>query len=1428
MKGRVATLGLILFLLIAPVSLAATLTDVTLYDSTGQKVEILGTIQKTVDIQFTITDVSPSPVSVDLSNFYTRSNLAAIVGSDRQSWLNQNDPLSGYSSSIEVSSYCSYNQDTSAYACRVTGVKLYPSAQSRQSGSLDFGVIVGGESLTQTIAFQTDATPPVAIKFLTEYCTNDGCYLPANYPTNVSLQVQDNYPLEPSYVRFYLEGYGTRSFSTCTGNLCTQRVTLSNCESGDQLTVSLSSGSQDANGNFFEPKEEEFFICDKAAPIINSINLEKPPLPYPNYKNGDTVVITANISEDISGVIAYADLNALQGIELQTDENGQDIPGDLTPGDCNPDGDIEGLYTCVWRVTAVAGTHQMSFIFQDQAGHETLPESKVIIVDEFDDVTTTDELDLFDNVQATPNSPRGYSRLALQVATNNDVDYPIFAEFKPRQKSGTGNVEIIKTFVSRSDCTYNGVPPQAQQDANEQDAQEQTLTASYITNEIKVSDEYFNYQNANARNSLFIKFNQDILDQALSTFSFNCEAQALVKIDGVAYAQPAKFNISVPIILRDSTTNSMGEAYYNRIKRSEDKVTGGLLETASKVGNVVETMQGACRTVEGIVVAGSILSGAEAITTACEQVGTTQAICKPASGVLNGVGSKLGDLTNGIFKGDLLGIEAGEIGLDKIPLQGIKEDDNILTAACKLATCSGDERLTDQLKEKYGVNTDILDVEDIVGKPDESGDYWGGVYNGFREDLTAGVGKPNSQQSLLSSINTMCLPGIVYHVEKFRQMECEQLACYKWSAAIGLDVSVCDQAKARSMCMATFGELAELSPTKSAEDLLDNFNAVIQNSVPAALKNFVGTAACKTTENADFVTNVPNPVVRLGLVLTCKIPKTVAQISYQVSDNAGNNGNFQYPPYDVCEFALCNGDSLEDCSSQDTPAPPYLQQYVQINRDLVPPQKLPNYFNLPAGEVASQFDALRGKPSFTDDEIKIIRAYEKRTGTETRDDSIRFKNQEEAFEHYRKVANQVFNTAVAADSLGLPVRVTPDGPSVDVSQYKIGSGPTLEELGILASNAVRDLERKTEDLSHSIGDENSKFFIDNSVDITGYNEQTGEVSYVTFDKDDNIQTGTMKLSKRQYEKVKQFQESEQNALNTEYTLEQNKQGAVTELENKLKEKFGDEDIPTSVKQDVEKIEGMTPEEFKLDKEKKIDQAVQLGLDVTINMGVQWAYQQGILDALQWDDTLGWTFVNDLGQYLNSQQRRASICDDIVTINAASEYSANVVQCDNANFCVPVLSFAAEKIENVDGKFVYTMHWSVGNVADLDPTQRQTEKFVRYNVYLVGPADEYALHQEGSWAEIPYGQQNDNDGNYFDNIDTSFVTSKEYDKICFRFDKPFPPTGSGNRRDEICRPIHDAEISSAFNTGEPVNENYQQNTGTNTNNPNGFNVQVPQE
>jgi len=137
----------------------------------------------------------------------------------------------------------------------------------------------------------------------------------------------------------------------------------------------------------------------------------------------------------------------------------------------------------------------------------------------------------------------------------------------------------------------------------------------------------------------------------------------------------------------------------------------------------------------------------------------------------------------------------------------------------------------------------------------DDGGFWGGVgdvQNLASQWQTAGwfdgqegetvevklreLSNSGPKKSLVLSVATFCLPGVINNLAKARQVECKYIYCMEKTVPLGTDVYACEYQRAFEWCQLVYGELFNLIPfVQFAQMLMNWFIAAFDNWLNLAI-----------------------------------------------------------------------------------------------------------------------------------------------------------------------------------------------------------------------------------------------------------------------------------------------------------------------------------------------------------------------------------------------------------------------------------------------------------------------------------------------------------------------------------------------------------------------------------------------------------------
>jgi hypothetical protein len=165
---------------------------------------------------------------------------------------------------------------------------------------------------------------------------------------------------------------------------------------------------------------------------------------------------------------------------------------------------------------------------------------------------------------------------------------------------------------------------------------------------------------------------------------------------------------------------------------------------------------------------------------------------------------------------------------------------------------------------------------------------WANSATGFETRIQGG--KLSPKESIVMSTLTLCLPGIVYNLNKLRQIQCMYVGCLQNNAAAGLPLRACEMQKHYASCKYWWGELFQILPFTG---LINYFSGLIKQIFSTPL-GFVDTAlafACEYQIKAKY---------QGGLANLCLINDLAGLVANVYKDLEGAGESWEIPD-DYCD-----------------------------------------------------------------------------------------------------------------------------------------------------------------------------------------------------------------------------------------------------------------------------------------------------------------------------------------------------------------------------------------------------------------------------------------------------------------------------------------------------------------------------------------------
>jgi hypothetical protein len=1277
--------------------------------------------------------------------------------------------------------------------------------------------------LTHELTFVVDDQGPVISKIETDYCDGDTCYVASGLSTAIHVHVAD--PVGTMHLNklFYRVGSSaTRMVTYCQEGVC-RAFYAGTCTTGSPLQFNIVVGpsgqpSGDDAGNEVTGELSRSFICDQFSPGQQSLPspydalTAKESLSYPpqdgvfvnvkhtpimiNPVKDETITLWALVTEDISGVRAYLNSSALNN--------------DLTlqRGTCQSLGNQ--VYNCTWAVTGLLpGEHTLYIEFTDYAGHASRfqigPDefsSRLPITMLVDDLVLAEDgptPKFFKDITATPLASQGYNRIALQLAYDAGIEYPLYAAFTLQRSGIGGDIEAIHTFIDNYDRLTCRI---------ESADSEKVAMLTPASFEFRFTDPK---ADINEKNMLLVIIKEDT-NKLPDEFSLYCNVSVIVRQSQTkVYKEPSVFEIAIPLKLKNSALGATpGKAFADKIIEQEESLLKWN-DAMELTGQILNIAYSTCKVVQQLALVES--SGA-----AVKTVGMGM----QESGVLSSLGLTLENLGGGLFK-----FGSKSIG----PAVGEK---TLLGTVCEFVTCTNDDLFT-LLGQEAGLFTeDGFFADGGVGSYIEDVSFGdsvvGGIGNDLYGDLTEDIMVPDSQNSIVGSVMNACLPGVFLNLDKYRTIQCETLICYKQSSLYGVDVAACDLGKASSVCSNVIGEIYELVPyTRMWSGLMDNAAAMAETAVPTLLISVLNNALCKGWEE----TPPTNKIFKWGNLLLCEVTKATGDVLNQMEKSRG--GFYMPPVQNHCQAALCNNADLRTCGyptesyyDYGSQKPVYL--YWDENAQWGGPSDVAdNYRSKELAGIVDEYYAAAGKykeyggedswKDITDewnpDNPRYLKSGQSNPAWDNKDlrkDYIAYT------ENQKLLANFLFDVS-DGDTLRNAI-IKLNDPDFETKLQDIPPGMKITEDSIHAYlNSDLNSNPRASDYTAMMtdpdkafaGEENAagkKFkdwtdaekeaFKAEKAKAWGYEDQ---YEYATVQIPAQIQNIESKINSLYQggssDLVIEYMNA--NGMDVEYDYEIAQQALISELQYEISS--------------LEKERTVAPDQaldILLEADAEIrKQQTEYFTNFAINQALSFAAKQGWLNWMKSSFMFGTD--SSLAQFAdwarNSvDSHKKSVCDGGIFNSelASSVPSGSAMQCAN-ELCRPVLTQAVERVgfdavvDNTPTKmYLYTIVYQVGNVR---PTSAvAADETIKFRVMFKTSKGTSESLYEPELQELRYGDVND--------LKTAILSEEEYTEMCFLFDEKFPPGDGITRKKDYCRKIIVSDTgATAFDTGVPVPSDY---------------------
>ena len=1306
------------------------------------------------------------------------ANMRLEIGSDQElsefkidiSSLNRNPNKIIEYSDMDLLSDCTPKRDNETdnflgYSCFKEAIALIIQNSSNEVTFYTVNMTGGEEAINHTVTFTLDDTQPEVVNIKTNFCEDNKCYVASTKPTDVLIEISDSVGTFYQKKIFYAVNQDSpKPVLNCSNNLCTG-LYVGMCSGGARMPIIIGSAgvpSSDDAGNYFTGNLRTTVICDEKKPIVQSVSHDFAYEPLiPNMPIKQGDMITFDVN-------VSEDASKIKGyadFETLTGSN-QTVSGNCVENGLN--------IKCSWQTQVVnAGDLTVKFWFNDSVGRISDVKDYTIHVDEFVQEGNQTMPTFFRDITAKPMAEKGFNRVALDLMNRNGMQIPIYATYQLSPIAN--NIEILKQDIGNmQDCLLkypNGT----------------TISGvEMIFNKMDVADPYADW---NVKNRINIYFSN--MDKVPNDFSVLCNLSLVVRENkNRVYEEASIVPIKIPMKFKNTVLGTPGEAVIGTIKEKEDNIKK-YWQWMKPVDAIMASATDLCAVKSQITSTRSTLVGIQEIGLSFGDKG------KPV--VLKA------DKTKGLLDSVL--------------------NNKILNQICSFTNCNSKEAHEAFGTEETWFFNGGTDLNSYMEWGKENGGYVDEALNGVSKSLLENVNIPDNKNSIVTSVMTLCAPGIIYHINKYRQAECNRLMCYKQNARHALALTSCDQAMGQYTCQAVIGEAFEFPGIRQAKNLMDNANAFIQNAIPNALKilgtdrfckDFLGKDAVlgdaknhNLVENDDVkVTGTGSKSLDLAIVTACYVPEAILKIQEAAVKKTKGSASFTYPSQeDVCAAALCQEEDLSKCKPTSNS---YFASMNSMNLfDFAKLNYKVNYEHVSNKEYASW---LKEADSPTDKGV-AARKNIARLVPSTKD--MFGKDYEMTDKNIKEIRNYV----------------KAEQAKVDEANFKPGDGVKIDEDGNLGIQYSQETEMEKYQNQISAIEGNADY-LEGSLGKTArmtHGDVLGSAMELCFSTEECIEpTGFESWDDKDKKTYNNFKEQVSNRNRAYNNLENEFGNLVDELQIREAEinnnkKLSDDQKTALLNRDVysriskkdmnslvrpwSDTHGIDEIRVNYLKKKKIELAKKNAVRATaqvreqvfgiMDQAASFAYTQG------W---LNWASLTEMGhntamgqvsswsdEYLNSDNYKDGFCSwNSMNTKVSNSIPGSAIQCQDG-MCRTVLTMASEKMKVNDTHHVYTIVYYVGNV--MKP-EMGGDDFVKYNVFLKGAGNVKKQLFGATWLELPTGYGHVHD---YSNV---FASQNNYNKVCLQFEQEFPPHEINGKK-EYCRDIVDAtDGSSDFDTGSP--------------------------
>ncbi|MBD3310033.1 hypothetical protein GF351_02330 [Candidatus Woesearchaeota archaeon] len=617
-----------------------------------------------------------------------------------------------------------------------------------------------------------DVTGPEFTSIRTEKVLNTTSYLKASGNTLIAALAETGVGVDPEDVFLDLRGIGMGAAvaaDNCSGNTCYWHDVYTNRPDG-AVTISSSTLTRDRLGNPATVVYSTDMLVDITPPRLDSLDVTTIGGEEETFegftKKGDSYQIVAEVYEPTS-LTAYGDFSAAITGASQVEPQYEETGNEYTlTWDTDPI-DVSGYFE-----------DYLDFTFTDFVGN-TLDYMEYIEVYALDDDENPNYW-----THSVVCSPKLVDR---QITSLLNVKVFCYINLQPL----AADAETIS--IDMGECTGVDINISAE-DSNQTAG---TDSMSYI-NDISL------WNNQAGSTDPYLNIELKTADFRIDELRFNCPLSIMSRVGDTLPQYPETEDVEVTIGFYNMPLGELSEDVQAKIDDAKDDATSTVMEIIGLLEKLFYYAELICRVINVIH---NVITIFQSVTM---MVGKAEKVSSSVPPAYAKVHETRVLLCQGTEKAREGGKRAYKFG----------------TKFCAFVNCKMGAYPPEEQKKglaKWG-NT-------LGGG--------GGIYNWMQESypgvnvIDKWTGKSpaeymNIKDSMVLSMLTFCIPGVIYNLNKYRQVQCLYAYCLQEYSQAGLPLSVCEDQKHYLTCKYIMGEVFNLIPFVA---IFDHYTGLIKEAL---------------------------------------------------------------------------------------------------------------------------------------------------------------------------------------------------------------------------------------------------------------------------------------------------------------------------------------------------------------------------------------------------------------------------------------------------------------------------------------------------------------------------------------------------------------------------------------------------------------------